>query len=38
MARPTKWRKIEHIPAIPYFVPSETDVEELPENILNDSH
>ena len=34
MARPTKWRKIEHIPAIPYFVPSETDVEELPENIL----
>ena len=34
MARPTKWRKIEHIPAIPYFVPSETDVAELPENIL----
>ncbi len=34
MARPTKWRKIEHIPVIPYFVPSETEVEELPENIL----
>ena len=34
MARPTKWRKIEHIPAIPYFVPSETEVAELPENIL----
>ncbi|RDU25123.1 DUF134 domain-containing protein [Anaerosacchariphilus polymeriproducens] len=34
MARPTKWRKIEHIPVIPYFVPSETDVAELPENIL----
>ena len=34
MARPTKWRKIEHIPAIPYFVPSESDVAELPENIL----
>jgi uncharacterized protein len=34
MARPTKWRKIEHIPAIPYFIPSETDVTELPENIL----
>lgn len=34
MARPTKWRKIEHIPAIPYFIPSETDVAELPENIL----
>lgn len=30
MARPTKWRKIEHIPAIPYFVPSESDVAELP--------
>lgn len=34
MARPTKWRKIEHVPAIPYFVPSEAKVEELPENIL----
>lgn len=34
MARPTKWRKIEHIPAIPYFVPSDTEVKELPENIL----
>jgi predicted DNA-binding protein (UPF0251 family)/DNA-directed RNA polymerase subunit RPC12/RpoP len=34
MARPTKLRKIEHIPAIPYFVPSEMDVNELPENIL----
>ncbi|MEA5084796.1 MAG: DUF134 domain-containing protein [Lachnospiraceae bacterium] len=34
MARPTKWRKIEHIPAIPYFVPSETEIAELPENIL----
>ena len=34
MARPTKWRKIEHIPAIPYFIPSETDIAELPENIL----
>ncbi len=34
MARPTKWRKIEHIPSIPYFIPSETEVEELSENIL----
>lgn len=34
MARPIKWRKIEHIPAIPYFIPSETDIAELPENIL----
>ncbi len=34
MARPTKWRKIEHIPAIPYFVPSETEREEVAENIL----
>ncbi|MGB4659844.1 MAG: DUF134 domain-containing protein [Mobilitalea sp.] len=34
MARPIKLRKIEHIPAIPYFVPSETEVSELPENVL----
>lgn len=34
MARPTKWRKIGHVPVIPYFVPSETEVKELPENIL----
>jgi uncharacterized protein len=34
LARPTKWRKIENIPTIPYFIPSETDVAEIPENIL----
>ncbi|EMS73678.1 DUF134 domain-containing protein [Ruminiclostridium cellobioparum] len=34
MARPIKWRKIENIPTIPYFIPSETDVAEVPENIL----
>ena len=34
MARPTKWRKIENIPSIPYFVPSNTDIAEVPENIL----
>ena len=34
MARPTKWRKIENIPTIPYFVPSESDIAELPTNIL----
>lgn len=34
MARPTKWRKIENIPAIPYFIPAETDFSGLPENIL----
>ena len=34
MARPTKWRKIENIPTIPYFIPSETDISELPQNIL----
>ncbi len=34
MARPTKWRKIDHIPAIPYFVPSETNEIELPKNVL----
>jgi predicted DNA-binding protein (UPF0251 family) len=34
MARPTKLRKIDYILAIPYFIPSETDVAELPENVL----
>lgn len=34
MARPTKWRRIENIPTIPYFVPSEKDIAEVPENIL----
>ena len=34
MARPTKWRKIEHIPVIPYFVPAEEGVTEFSENIL----
>jgi len=34
LARPTKWRKIENIPTIPYFIPSDKDVAEVPENIL----
>lgn len=34
MARPTKWRKIENIPTIPYFVPSSNDVGEIPKNLL----
>ncbi len=34
MARPTKWRKIENMPAIPYFIPSDKYVAEVPENIL----
>jgi len=34
MVRPTKWRKIENIPTIPYFVPTDQDVAEIPENIL----
>jgi predicted DNA-binding protein (UPF0251 family)/DNA-directed RNA polymerase subunit RPC12/RpoP len=34
LVRPTKWRRIENIPAIPYFIPSEKDVAGVPENIL----
>jgi len=34
MARPTKWRKIENVPAIAYFVPSEKGMAEVAENIL----
>lgn len=34
MARPTKWRKIENIPTVPYFIPSETDAPEVLKTIL----
>ena len=34
MARPTKWRKIENIPCVPFFVPSDADSAEHPKNIL----
>lgn len=34
MARPTKWRKIENVPAVSYFVPSEKAAEHTPENLL----
>ena len=32
MARPTKWRKIENVPAVQFFVPSETELQEVPDN------
>ncbi|WP_058486356.1 DUF134 domain-containing protein [Defluviitalea phaphyphila] len=35
MARPIKWRKVENIPSIQYFIPSEENVNGMPENILN---
>ncbi len=34
VARPTKWRKIENVPAVQFFVPSETELQEVPENML----
>lgn len=34
MARPTKWRKIENIPAVAFFVPSEKEIAEVPKNVL----
>lgn len=34
MARPTKWRKIENIPAISYFVPAQINIPNFPETIL----
>ena len=34
MARPTKWRKIETIPTIAYFVPSTKEIAEFPENTI----
>jgi predicted DNA-binding protein (UPF0251 family)/DNA-directed RNA polymerase subunit RPC12/RpoP len=34
LARPTKWRKVEFIPNIQYFAPSDIDAASLQENIL----
>lgn len=34
MARPTKWRKIENIPNVSFFIPSESEVGILPKNVL----
>jgi predicted DNA-binding protein (UPF0251 family)/DNA-directed RNA polymerase subunit RPC12/RpoP len=34
LARPVKWRRIENIPAIPFFVPAENGAPNVPENIL----
>lgn len=34
MARPIKYRKIDYIPATPYFIPSETISEEASTNVL----
>lgn len=34
MARPVKWRRIENIPSVPCFVPSDTEPEGIPANIL----
>jgi predicted DNA-binding protein (UPF0251 family)/DNA-directed RNA polymerase subunit RPC12/RpoP len=34
LARPTKWRRIEKIPTIPYFIPSDKDIDEVPKNVL----
>lgn len=34
MARPVKWRRIDNIPAIPYFIPSGENVPGVPLNIM----
>lgn len=34
MARPIKWRRIENVPIVPYFIPSNENVGGIPENIL----
>ena len=34
MARPTKWRRIEHMPTVEHFVPSGQETSEFDENIL----
>lgn len=34
VARPTKWRKIENVPTVPCFIPSDKDGDGIPENIV----
>ena len=34
MARPTKWRKIENVPAISFFIPAETAIVGISKNTL----
>ena len=34
LARPTKWRKVEFIPNVQYFAPSDIDADDLQENVL----
>jgi predicted DNA-binding protein (UPF0251 family) len=34
LARPTKWRKIENMPSISYFIPSDEEVADVPKNTL----
>lgn len=34
MARPVKLRKIDHVPAVPYYVPSDKEAEGIENNIL----
>jgi predicted DNA-binding protein (UPF0251 family)/DNA-directed RNA polymerase subunit RPC12/RpoP len=34
LARPVKWRRIEHIPHMPFFIPSEKEAGEIPGNTL----
>lgn len=34
MARPIKWRKIEHIPMVPYFIPADHEIEGVEVNVL----
>ena len=34
LARPTKWRRVEHIPDVQYFVPSDIEDDALQENVI----
>lgn len=34
VARPTKWRKVEFIPKVQYFAPSDTHMNTMQENVL----
>lgn len=34
MARPTKWRRIDNLPCVSYFVPSSNEIDNVAKNIL----
>lgn len=34
MVRPTKWRRIENVPKVSFFIPSDQDAADIPRNLI----